>query len=107
MLPVPVSCCARARPGGNRNDTALHPVAEDPVCADVLAAAAAPANARGTAHDLRHQAIHVAGARQVMTMAAMIAEDQVAVLQVPGDGNPGKLLADTGMHRAEKFALGK
>ena len=75
--------------------------------ADMLAAAASAADAGDAAHHLGHQAVGIAGARQIMPMAAMVAHHQVAVDELAGNGHAGELLADAGMHRAEEFAFGK
>jgi hypothetical protein len=68
-------------------------------------AAAAAAHAVGAAHDLADQSVDVAGARQVVAVAAVVAEDEVAGDQRVGDGDAGPLLADAGVHRAEELPL--
>ena len=70
----------------------------------MLAAAAPAANAP---HDLSHEAIGIAGASETVSVAAMVADHDVAVNQLAGDGNAGELLTDAGMHRAKEFAFGK
>ena len=63
------------QPRRHRYDTALYPIAEDALRANVLASAATPAYSGLTAHDFRHQAVDIAGARQKVSVAAMVGEN--------------------------------
>ena len=73
----------------------------------MLAAAAAGADAGGLAHDFREQAFHVAVPREVMPVAAVIAENPVAILEMFRNGQRGELLPDAGVDRAMQPALGE
>jgi hypothetical protein len=94
--------CER-KAGGDRCDAALNAVAEHAVRANVLAAAAPAADAGLFPHDLGEQAIDVVGAREVMAVAPVIAENLIAVNEVPCDGEAGQFLADARMDRSKQL----
>src|SRR5262249_48382046 len=87
--------------GADGDDAALDAVAEEASGAEMLTAAAAAADAGTLTHDLGDQAFHVIRAGKEMTVVPMIAEDEVAVAQPPGDRDARPFLADAGMHGAE------
>src|SRR5262249_30840566 len=90
----------------HRNDAALHAVAEEPSSAQVLAAADARAHARARPHDLRDQALDVIRPGDEVAMAAMVREDDVAlVIEALRKEHGRQLLPDAGMRRAGDLAL--
>jgi hypothetical protein len=70
----------------------------------MLAAAAPTANAAPPAHDFGNQPFNIISERKKVTVAAVVAEHNVSILEGFGNGNADHFLADTGVDRAKKLA---
>ena len=92
--------------GGDRDDAPEDAVGVEVPLAQVLAAALASADARRLAHHLAEQAEVVVREREVVAVAAVVREDDVALgLEVVDDPDRVRLLADVGVGRADELPL--
>ncbi len=92
---------------GDRHSATLDAVAEELVPVDVLAATAPAAYPRRQPHYLGDQPLYIVIPSEIVSMASVVAEDPIAVLQGFGDSNCDGLLPDAGMNRPLQFSFGE
>jgi hypothetical protein len=92
--------------GRDRDDAPEHAVGVEVAAAEVLAPALAAARAGRLAHDLAEQAEGVVREREVVPVAAVVREDDVALgIEVIDDPDRVRLLSDVGVRRPDELAL--
>ena len=106
--PRPTPRLGERHPGRNRHDASEHAVRVEVAVAEVLAPALAAAGARRLPHHLAQQAHEISGEGDVVAVAAVIREDDVARgLEVRDHAHGVGLLADARMGGADELARGE
>jgi hypothetical protein len=72
----------------NRDSTSLNAIAEKPLGTEMLTTSSPPAYASLLAHDLGNETLNIVSPGQVVSMAAVVAKQQITFLQGRSDGNP-------------------
>jgi hypothetical protein len=90
---------------GYRKHAAQDTVAENSAGAYVLAPAASATDAGGASHYFRHETIHVAGSRQIVSVAPMITDDEIPRQKMARDSDSRELLPDASVNRTEQLTF--